>query len=137
MSEPSGTGATPVTTLVSDTVACIAPDATLVEVARALTNGDIGALIVGTEEAVAGIVTERDLVHCLAAARDPSTTRAADVATTELLWCDATATVAEVAEVMMERYVRHILLEEDGRLVGIVSARDLLGAYAAADMDLE
>ena len=31
---------------------------------------------------------------------------------------------------MMEEYVRHVLLEEDGRLVGIVSARDLLGAYA-------
>jgi CBS domain-containing protein len=34
---------------------------------------------------------------------------------------------------MMEHYVRHVLLEEDGRLVGIVSMRDLLGAYAAAD----
>jgi CBS domain-containing protein len=31
---------------------------------------------------------------------------------------------------MMEQYVRHVLLEEEGRLVGIVSARDLLGAYA-------
>jgi CBS domain-containing protein len=30
----------------------------------------------------------------------------------------------------MEQYVRHVLLEESGRLVGIVSARDLLGAYA-------
>ena len=31
---------------------------------------------------------------------------------------------------MMEQYVRHVLLEEEGRLVGIVSARDLLGVYA-------
>jgi CBS domain-containing protein len=30
--------------------------------------------------------------------------------------------------------VRHVLLENDGRLVGIVSARDLLGAYAGADL---
>jgi CBS domain-containing protein len=30
----------------------------------------------------------------------------------------------------MEEYVRHVLLEADGHLVGIVSARDLLGAYA-------
>ena len=30
----------------------------------------------------------------------------------------------------MEQYVRHVLLEEEGRLVGIVSARDLPGAYA-------
>jgi CBS domain-containing protein len=33
---------------------------------------------------------------------------------------------------MMEEYVRHVLLEEDGRLVGIVSARDLLGAYVTS-----
>jgi CBS domain-containing protein len=33
----------------------------------------------------------------------------------------------------MERYVRHVLIEEDGRLVGIVSARDLLGAYASGE----
>jgi CBS domain-containing protein len=31
---------------------------------------------------------------------------------------------------MMEEYVRHVLLGEDRLLVGIVSARDLLGAYA-------
>jgi CBS domain-containing protein len=38
---------------------------------------------------------------------------------------------------MMDRYVRHVLVEEDGSLVGIVSARDVLGAYAAADVDDE
>ena len=45
--------------------------------------------------------------------------------------------LAEVAEEMCERYVRHVLVEEDGRLVGIVSARDLLGVYAAAEVELE
>ncbi len=34
---------------------------------------------------------------------------------------------------MMESYVRHVLLADGGRVVGIVSARDLLGAYAAAE----
>ncbi len=38
---------------------------------------------------------------------------------------------------MMEHYVRHVLVEEDGRLVGIVSTRDPLGVYAAADVDVE
>ena len=51
----------------------------------------------------------------------------------QLVWCDAESTVAAVAEEMMEHYVRHVLVEEDGRLLGMVSARDLLGAYAAAE----
>jgi CBS domain-containing protein len=33
---------------------------------------------------------------------------------------------------MMAEYVRHVLVGEDDRLVGVVSARDLLGAYASA-----
>jgi CBS domain-containing protein len=33
---------------------------------------------------------------------------------------------------MMEQYVRHVLVERDGKLVGIVSSRDLLGAFAAS-----
>ncbi len=62
-----------------------------------------------------------------------SATRTIEIAHTHVVWCDASSTVAEVAEEMMERYVRHVLLEEEGRVVGIVSARDLLGAYTAAE----
>jgi CBS domain-containing protein len=43
--------------------------------------------------------------------------------------------VAEVATEMMTAYVRHVLVEEDGRLVGVISVRDLLGVYASGDAD--
>ena len=62
---------------------------------------------------------------------------AGDVAHRSLVWCDADAMVADVAELMMERYVRHVLVEDQGRLVGVVSARDLLGDYAAEDQAAE
>jgi CBS domain-containing protein len=71
-------------------------------------------------------------VRAVAQGLDPVDTPARSVATTELVWCDDTATVVEVAELMMQEYVRHVLLEADGRLAGIVSARDLLGAYVMA-----
>jgi CBS domain-containing protein len=82
---------------------------------------------------VRGVVSERDVVRAIAAGSDPAMTSALEIGWTELSWCEATATVAEVAEEMMERYIRHVLVKNDGRLVGVVSARDLLGAYAAAD----
>jgi len=53
------------------------------------------------------------------------------VASTDLVWCDIESTVDEVAVEMLSRYIRHVLVEEDGTLVGIVSARDLLGAYSS------
>jgi CBS domain-containing protein len=127
----------PVSALIADTIHRIPPHASLLEVADALVAGDVGALVVGEDVKPAGIVSERDLVKAMAGRRLLDATTALDVASTELVWCDVTATVAEVAEEMCERYVRHVLVEEDGRLVGIVSARDLLGVYAAADMDLE
>lgn len=123
----------PVGALASDTVVRVAPDASLYEIADALASGEVGMLVVGDPGAVVGVVSERDVVRALASRADPGTVRATEVAQRELIWCDADATIAEVAVQMMEHYVRHILVEEDGTLVGIVSARDLLGAYAAAD----
>lgn len=125
-------GGLPVSALGADDVARIGTDATLLEVADALGASEIGALVVGDGGAVEAVVSERDLARALAARRDPATTHAIDIANTNLVWCDATATVGDVANEMMDRYVRHVLLEEDGCLVGIVSARDLLGAYTAA-----
>ena len=133
----STAGSLPVSVLSGDSVARVAAGATLLEVADALAAGGISALVVGDGDDPVGIVTERDVVGALGERRDPAAATAADVAHTTLVWCDADATVAEVAELMMERYVRHVLIEDQGRLVGIVSARDLLGAYASADLGPE
>jgi CBS domain-containing protein len=137
MTGTANAGSTQVSVLVGSPVARVAPDATLHEVADALVAAGVGALVVsnGASDGAAGIVSERDIVGALAERRDPATTRASDVAHRALVWCDAQATMTEVATQMMERYVRHVLVEEDGRLIGIVSARDLLGAYASGDTD--
>ncbi len=124
-------GSLPISELIEDAVVRVSPEASLEGVADLLAAGEIGALVVG-EDGVTGIITERDLVHAIAQRKDLSRTTAMDVAHTTLIWCDVTSTVNEVAEEMLGRYVRHVLVEEDGRLIGIVSARDLLGAYAAA-----
>jgi CBS domain-containing protein len=129
----SNVGALPIMTFAADTVARIQASADLWEIAEALATADVGALAVIDGEDVRGIVSERDVVRALAARRDPDVTTAQDIANTQLLWCDTESTVAAVAEEMMEHYVRHVLVEDDGHLVGMVSARDLLGAYAAAE----
>ena len=137
--EPMNVGSMPISTLVSDRVVWVSPDASLIEVARVLADEEVGAAVVRNEAAAepAGIVSERDLVRAIAAGRNPRDTSSSEIAHTEIAWADASATVAEVAEEMMDQYVRHVLVEDSGRLTGVVSVRDLLGAYAAVDPALE
>ena len=127
-------GSLPVAALSAETVLRVDAAADLWKVAAALAAADVGVLVVGQGDDVQGVVSERDVVRALAAHRGASETTAAEIAQRSIVWCDADADVADVAEEMMERYVRHVLVERDGRLVGIVSARDLLGAYASGDL---
>ena len=122
-------GDAPVMVYAADAVITVPGDSTLSAVARELCDDEIGIVVIGTPGHAVGVLSERDIVRAVAKSLDPATTLAAEVASSSIVWCDRSATVHEAAELMMAHYVRHVLLEEDGRLVGIVSARDLLGAY--------
>ncbi len=136
-------GSLPVSAVVADDVVHLAPDVTVAAVADALVSGDVGLVVLtkegrgagqdATKDDVVGVVSERDLARAVAQRLPVESAPALDIAGTHLVWCSASATVAEVAVEMFEHYVRHALVEDDGRFVGIVSARDLLGVYAAAD----
>jgi CBS domain-containing protein len=130
-------GMSPVSVVMNDQVAWIRPDANVTEVCQTLRDADVGLLVIQDNPnhpgSARGVVSERDVIRAMAIGADPGTISALEIGGTELSWCEASATVADVAEEMMERYIRHVLVKRDGRLVGIVSARDLLGAYAAAD----
>ncbi|OBG26826.1 histidine kinase [Mycobacterium alsense] len=130
-------GSLPISTVIGDPVARVVADATVADAASAMTAIDVGAVVVGDDERPAALISERDVVRVVASGKDPATVWATDVASTKLVWCDAEATIDQVAARMMDRYVRHILVERDGALVGIVSARDLLGVYSAYGADPE
>lgn len=122
--------------LIGDDVVTVADDASLLEVAQTLTSADISAVVVGSPGSVTGVVSERDIVRAVAEGTDPATTLAKAVASSTIVWADVATSVGDVAEQMMEKWVRHVLVEKDGGLVGIVSARDLLGLYASSDDDV-
>lgn len=131
MSDTGTVGTQAVRTLLGGEVRRTTPDATLYEVAALLAGEDIGALVVDDVDAdTTAVITERDVVKALGDLRDPADTKVHQVASTDLIFCDADSPIAAVALQMTEEYVRHVLVEDDGELVGIVSARDVLGAYA-------
>lgn len=125
-------GSVSVSQLIGDQVVRLQADVTLREVAETLDEGAFGAVVLGDEDRAISLVSERDIVRAVARGMDPATTPAREVASTELIWCDVSSTVDEVAAEMLRSYVRHVLVEDNGSLVGIVSARDLLGYYGAS-----
>ena len=130
-------GSTPVSALIGSPVVRVAENLSLRQVAEALMRADVGAVVVGDDMSASGVVSERDISRAVANGLDVDVIPAVDVAQSPLIWCDTTSTVAEVAAEMMEHWVRHVLVEQGGRLVGIVSARDLLGLYATEGADAE
>ncbi|MEZ5236945.1 MAG: cyclic nucleotide-binding/CBS domain-containing protein [Acidimicrobiia bacterium] len=118
----------PVSVFLAPDVVRIDPDVPLRDLADRLVAAEVGALVVGRDGAVDGIVSERDVVRAFAERGDAPDVTAGDLASRRLVWCSPDATVGEVAAAMMEHYVRHVLIGDPGDLRGIVSARDLLGA---------
>ncbi|OBF58177.1 histidine kinase [Mycobacterium sp. 852002-53434_SCH5985345] len=133
MTEISTPGSIPISTITGDPVARVPADATIADAARAMVTCDVGAVVIGDEARPVALVSERDIVRAVAAGRNLATAPVSDVASTKLVWCDAEVSVDQVAARMMDRYIRHVLVERDGALVGIVSARDLLGVYTDFD----
>ncbi len=127
----------PISTITGDPVARVAADATVADAAKAMVARDVGAVVVGDDARPAALLSERDVVRVVAAGNDPADVPAIDVASKKLVWCGVEATVNQAAARMMDRYIRHVLVEREGKLAGIVSARDLLGVYSAYSADAE
>lgn len=115
--------------LVSDDVLITGASTTLREAASLLSTASVGCMAIGTMAAVEGVVSERDIVHAVSAGLDLDATTVADIETKTLKWAMPDSSVEDVAEEMMEAYVRHVLIGEDRALIGIVSMRDILSAY--------
>ena len=99
---------------------------TLEEAARRLRVHNVGALMVFDEEGFIGIITERDLASAVAAGHYPETAQVGDYMTMRPITVTPNTDVREVAAQMLETEVRHLPVELDGRLVGVISLRDLL-----------
>ncbi len=106
----------------------IHPHASVAEAARRMRRHRIGSLVVSDESGrLVGIVTERDLIDgSLAVSADPEQTQVADVMTADVVSVGPGARVATVSQLMSAHGIRHLPVVQDGKAVGIVSARDLV-----------
>jgi CBS domain-containing protein len=109
-------------------VVTVGPDETLEEVARVLTDRGIGAVVVTVGEgAIAGILSERDIVKAVAKAGGGALGDAASAhMTRKVETATPASTVNEVMERMTDGKFRHVPIIEHGKLAGILSIGDVV-----------
>jgi CBS domain-containing protein len=104
------------------------PETTVGEAAKLMAKRRVGAvLVVDDHQGLVGIFTERDaVVRVIAQGRDAQTTRLADVMTPAPQTVHPRRSLGYALLMMHENGFRHVPVVEDGKLVGIVSARNAL-----------
>jgi CBS domain-containing protein len=113
--------------IMSKDVQIVSPETLLHEVAKKMKNRDCGSILVGRNDRLMGVITDRDLaLRCVAESRHPTQTTAEEVMTKRILYCRDTDDSETVALDMTRNKVRRLpVLDKDKRLVGIISLGDL------------
>jgi len=99
---------------------------------RQLVDNNISALLVLDGAELRGIVTERDVARNVALeGRHAKETPVSEIMTRDVVVVGPTQTIEECMHLMTERRIRHLPVVEAGRLVGILSIRDLVDAVVS------
>jgi len=105
---------------------------TLKAAAMRMRDHNVSSLAVFVRNQIAGIVTERDLTRAIADGADPATTEVRDYMTQGAVEISPDTDVSQAAAMMLLLGARHLPVVEGGRVIGMVSARDLLHALTRA-----
>jgi CBS domain-containing protein len=108
----------------------VGPDTTLRRAAKVMTDRGVGAAVVIANEKVAGIVTERDILHSVAANDDADAIKVEQVMTRNVISGAPGWDIFRAANTMTEGGFRHLLVMEMDDPIGIVSLRDLMDSMA-------
>jgi CBS domain-containing protein len=105
----------------------IDPEASIRKAAKRMRDEDIGALPVGENDRLIGMVTDRDIaLRGVAEDRAPETTTVRDVMSEKVYYCFEDDDIEDAAQCMAENQVRRLpILNRDKRLTGIVSLADI------------
>ncbi len=120
-------------------VEAIAPDATVFEAIKRMSDLDIGALVVREGGKVIGLLTERDYArNVFLRGKASPTTPVRDAMDVEVLSVTRDKTTRDCMAIMTGKRTRHLVVMEDGELLGILSIGDLVRSIVSEqDMTIE
>ena len=118
-------------------VTTIAPDASVKRAADWLRAKNIGALVVTSENAIIGLVSEREIVHAFSRHGETAGSMLVkDIMQHGVTTVSPDESVIRVMNLMTHHRVRHMPVLRDGKLVGIISIGDVV-KHRLQDLELE
>ncbi len=116
----------------SRVVLTVGPDHTLRDAAKRMTEKSVGAAVVIDEQLPGpGVVSERDILNSLGRGEDPDTERVADHMTDTVISAAPEWSLERAAVEMSRRHIRHLVVVENGELVGVLSMRDIVRVWTS------
>jgi signal-transduction protein with cAMP-binding, CBS, and nucleotidyltransferase domain len=112
------------------------PQASITTVGKLMADAGVGAVVIVDDEAVVGIVTDRDIVTRAVALRRPLEAHVAAVMTTNVVTLDAATTVDGAYEAFRRVAFRRLPVLDKGALIGMLTIDDLLLNLSRRTADL-
>jgi CBS domain-containing protein len=114
----------------STSVVTVAPGCTLHDAAAAMADRKVGAAVVIDPEAPGpGIITERDVLMSVGAGQDPNAEVVRDHLSPELTFAAPDWSLERAAEAMVRGGFRHLVVVDGGKMVGVLSMRDIVRCW--------
>ncbi len=111
----------------SGAVYTVGPSAPVIDVLRLMAEKNVGALLVVDDEAIVGIVSERDHARKVALqGRSPDDTPVRDIMTSPVMFVHPGHSSEQCMALMTENRLRHLPVMDQGTLVGLISIGDLV-----------
>jgi CBS domain-containing protein len=117
-----------VETIMVRDVITIGKNETVADAAKAMSENNIGAIVVVEDGSPEGIVTERDFVKRMAA-KGGMEMRIGEIMSSPVVSVPQDTPIPDALELMAKKRIRRLPVVEDGRLVGVVTSRDLFPRY--------
>lgn len=124
----------PLGVLMATSLVTIRSEESVFAAAQLMREKRIGSLLTVEAGEIVGIVTESDLVRkAMVPNQEADNIRVSAVMSSPLLSIDINRTIRDASKVMAERAVRHLAVRENGKIVGVLSIRDLVKMVSVRD----
>jgi CBS domain-containing protein len=115
----------------SQAIYSVQPEQSVLEAVTAMVQHNVGAMLVMHDEALVGIITERDYLKLVTdKGRTARNTPVKEIMTRAVIYLTPETTIEEAMAIVTNKRIRHLPVLKDSKVIGVLSIGDLVSAMA-------